>query len=474
MLRTASALRPTVLTVALALAVPLLGLGAAAATAGFTPGSPGIGDPYVPKEGNGGYQVTRYDLDVHYDPSTTRLDGVATVSMKATQGLSRFNFDLYGLRVTGVTVDGVTATFRQHGKHELTVTPAAGIGSGAKFTTMVEYGGKPDLYQDPDLGASGWFVTDDGAIVVGEPEAGMFWFPVNEHPSDKARYCVDATVPEGLTAVSNGTLSGPASTVGGWSTWSWCARDPMASYLATLAIGTWRIDELTSDGGVPILNFVDESLPRRVDRTLALGGDMVDFFSRRFGAYPFEVAGGIADTHQSYYALENQTRPTYDVGTAKWSGLESVVAHELAHQWFGDSVSVTRWRHIWLNEGFATYAEWMWDAHAGGPSVAARFDRAYSRPAKSSFWDLEVADPGYADMFAGPVYYRGAMALHALRLTVGDHDFWQIVRSWAQTKAGGNGSTAGFKKLAERASGQQLDALFRDWLVEGDKPADPR
>jgi aminopeptidase N len=473
-LPTTVALRPVALTIGLVLAFPLLGLGAAAARVDFTPGAPGIGDPYVPKEGNGGYQVTRYDLDVRYDPNTAVLQGSATVTMRATQGLSRFNFDLMGLDVSDVTVDGVAAAFRQHGKHELTVTPVDGIDDGTKFTTVVEYGGEPDLYQDPDLGASGWFVTDDGAIVVGEPEAGMFWFPVNEHPLDKARYCVDATVPEGLTAVSNGMLTGPASTDGGWTTWSWCARDPMASYLTTLAIGTWRVDQFDSDGGVPVLNFVDESLPKRVDRTLALAGDMVDFFSGRFGAYPFEAAGGIADTHQSYYALENQTRPTYDVGTARWSGLESVVAHELAHQWFGDSVAVTRWRHIWLNEGFATYAEWMWDAHAGGPSVAARFDKAYSRPAKSSFWDLEVADPGYADLFDGPVYYRGAMALHALRLMVGNQDFWQIMRSWAQTYGGGNGSTADFTRLAERVSGDQLDRLFRQWLVDGDKPADPR
>lgn len=466
--------RATVGLVGLAVLAPLLGPGAASAAIDFTPGPRGLGDAYVPTEGNGGYQVVRYDIDVKYNPDTTRLTGTTTIKAKATQNLSRFNFDLYGLKVSSVTADATAASFRQHGVHELTITPSAGIPDGTTYTTVVEYGGKPDLYSDPDLGDSGWFITNDGAIVVGEPEAGMFWFPVNEHPTDKARICVDATVPEGLRAVSNGLPVGPPSTSSGWTTLSWCARDRMASYLATIAIGTWRVHRSTSRTGLPVLNYVDTSLPRRVDRALARSGEMVAFLNRRFGPYPFEATGGIADDHKSYYALENQTRPTYDKWSAKWSGFESLIAHELAHQWFGDDVSVRRWRNIWLNEGFATYAEWMWVAHDGGRSVAKRFDDAYARPAGRDFWKLKVSDPRYPDMFDGPIYYRGAMALHALRLTVGDRDFWKIMRSWARDHAGGNAATSDFKRLAERVSGQQLDRLFRQWLVDGDKPPDPR
>ena len=473
-MRIRAAHRPLALALGLAVAAPLLGLGAASAGVAFTAGAKGIGDPYVPTEGNGGYQVLRYDLEVRYDPDTHQLDGTATIKAKATQNLSRFNFDLYGLAASSATVDGAAATTTASGKHELTVQPASGIVDGTTYTTVDEYGGTPDLYMDPDLGTSGWFRTNDGAIVVGEPEAGMFWFPVNEHPSDKARICVDATVPKGLRAVANGLPAAPPSTGAGWTTWSWCARDPMASYLATLAIGKWRLDRSRSAHGVPVLNFVDRGLPKRVDRSLARGGEMIDFFTRRFGQYPFEAAGGIADTHDSYYALENQTRPTYDKATAEWSGLESTVAHELAHQWFGDSVAVTRWRHIWLNEGFATYAQWMWSAHDASRSVAAQFDQAFSRPASSDFWKLTVADPGYPSMFDSPIYYRGAMALHALRLTVGDRPFWRIMRAWPRIHEGGNAGTGDFKRLAERISDQQLDRLFRQWLVDGDKPADPR
>lgn len=472
--RTRPAFRPVAIGLGLLLALPLAGMGAASAGVAFTPGAPGIGDPYVPTEGNGGYEADSYDLDVRYNPDSRKLRGVATIAATATQDLSRFNFDLYGLHVSNITIDGTTATFRQHGKHELTVTPAAGLADGDRFEVVITYGGRPDLYTDPDLGDSGWFVTDHGAIVVGEPEAGMFWFPVNEHPRDKAAFCVDATVPKGLRAVSNGLPVGRPTTSAEWTTWSWCAKEPMASYLATLAIGKWRVEKFTSKKGVPVLNYVDRSLPMRVDRALNRAGDIVDYFSRKFGKYPFEAAGGIADTHTSYYALENQTRPTYDIATARWRGLESTVAHELAHQWFGDSVAVKQWRHIWLNEGFATYAQWMWGAHEGGQSVASHFDAAYSRPPGSSFWKLKVSDPGYANMFDGPIYYRGAMALHALRLTVGDDDFWTILRSWATDNANGNGTTSNFRELAETVSGMDLDALFDDWLVDGDKPADPR
>ncbi len=468
--------RPAAVSLCLAssMVVGALGLGAVAVAGEvFSPGAVGIGDPYVPKEGNGGYQVRSYDLDLRFDPETNRLAGVATIDATATQALSAFNFDLYGLKVKAVLVDGATSTFSR-APRELTVVPPSGIPSGSRFRVVVEYAGKPEILNDPHLGKSGWFNTADGAIVVGEPEAGMFWFPVNEHPSDKARMCSRVTVPKGVRAVSTGLPAAKPHTRNGWTTYSWCTRDPMASYLATVAIGTWRVDRSKTASGIPVLNYVDTGLPRKTDRALGRTAEMVDYFEGKFGQYPFEAAGGIADNHASWYALENQTRPTYDRGTAKWSGLTTIVAHEIAHQWYGDSVALKRWRDIWLNEGFATYAEWMWIAHDGGPSVSRQFADAYSRPAKSEFWTLTVSDPGYANLFNGPVYERGAMTLHALRLRVGQQDFARIMRSWARRHELGNAATAGFRRLAERVSGRSLNAFFTDWIVDQDKPADPR
>ena len=448
-------------------------IAAAGAWGGYTPGSVGIGDPYVPGEGNGGYRVQRYDLDVRFNPATDVLQGTATITARATQNLSGLNFDLFGLTVESVVVAGEQATFSR-APRELEIQLATGIDAGTQFETVVEYRGRPERLNDPDLGLSGWFNTSDGGIVVGEPEAGMFWFPVNEHPSDKARIVVQATVPKGLQAVSNGRPKGEPVTAHGWTTFTWQARDPMASYLATLAVGKWRFDHSRSDAGVPVLNYVDRSLPQKADRALGQAAEMMDFFARTFGPYPFEVSGGIADNYSSWYALENQTRPTYDQRTVGWSGLRATVAHEIAHQWYGDSVAVERWRHIWLNEGFATYAEWMWNAHAGGPSVAEQFDAAYSRPANSNFWDLDISDPGYAHLFDGPIYYRGAMALYALRLDIGKADFDKVLRRWAAKYANGNATTADLLQLSEHISGKSLDALFDEWLVQSGKPADPR
>ncbi len=439
----------------------------------FTPGSIGIGDPYVPEEGNGGYQVRSYDLDLKFNPATNRLHGLATIEATAKQNLSGMNFDLFGLEVTSVTVDGVPATFSRVA-HELVVEAPVGITDGSQFAVVVAYQGKPEKLNDPALGLSGWFNTTDGAIVVGEPEAGMFWFPVNEHPSDKALLDVQVAVPEGLEAVSNGLPVGTPSTVDGWTTFQWSSADPMASYLATLAIGTWRVHQSQTHAGIPVLNYVDTGLPMRADRALGRGAEIINFLARKFGPYPFEAAGGIADNHSSWYALENQTRPTYDRHTVAYSGLTATVAHELAHQWYGDSVALDRWRDIWLNEGFATYAEWLWIAHEGGASVAAEFDALYASPASSSFWDLRVTDPGYDHLFDNPIYYRGGMTLYALKLTVGTNTFFQIMRHWAADRANGNGTTPEFKKLAEQLSGQQLDGLFHDWLVARNKPADPR
>lgn len=462
------------LAVSASLLVGALGVGGVAmARGGFTPGSIGIGDPYVPGEGNGGYQVRSYDLDLRFNPATDRLQGVATIKATATQSLSAFNLDLYGLVVDSATVDGVAATVTR-APREMTVQPAAGITDSDPFTVVVTYAGKPEIFDDLDLGRSGWFNTSDGATVVGEPEAGMFWFPVNEHPSDKAKICTKIAVPKGLQAVSNGLPERKPVTRNGWTTFSWCAEDPMASYLATVSIGTFRFDRMRTSSGIPVLNYVDRTLPRSTDRTLALAPGIIDFFESKFGRYPFEAAGGIADNYVSYYALENQTRPTYDKKTVGWQAFRPTVAHELAHQWYGNSVAVERWRDIWLNEGFATYAEWLWVEHDGGPTVAKQFDRAYSLPSDKRFWTLNVSDPGYAELFSGPIYTRGAMTLYALRLKVGAPTLNKILQQWAHRYANSNGRTADFKRLAERVSDQSLDAFFTKWVVDGAKPADPR
>jgi hypothetical protein len=244
----------------------------------------------------------------------------------------------------------------------------------------------------------------------------------------------------------------------------------MASYLSTASIGDYRMTRQTGPGGLPILDFVDRDLsPADLATTrasLALEPDILDFLDGIFGPYPFTSAGAIVDDDEDPgYSLETQTRPIY-AGAPD----DSTVAHELAHQWVGDSVTPETWRDIWLNEGFATYAEWLWDQHQGGPTAQQRFRDVLSIPASDSFWDVPPGDPGAVDMFDDAVYDRGAATLHALRRKIGDADFFALLRRWTTRNAGGNVSTADFVALAERISGRQLDALFKEWLYTPSKP----
>ena len=657
----------------------------------FSAGAAGIGDPYFPGDGNGGYDVGHYDLAVAYDPATDKLTGVATIQAKATQNLSAFNLDFLGLRLRSVTVNGAASTTQRKGQ-ELTVKPKTGLPNGSSFTVVAQYDGVPETLED--FGLSGFIHTDDGAIVIGEPHVAATWFPANDHPRDKAMFTFHITVPAGVEALSNGKLVSQ-QTSGGKTTWNWNAVEPMSTYLAFMAIGQFDVDAYSADGlqywdaidsslladlappvappsGAQLLySQISEPAYKRITRTIAVpaGGAQLSFdifrdtepswdfafveartaggndwttlpdanghtsqdtgecpynyldfnpfyehyvtsfiadpgdpadpkddflrctpsgttgvwnaasgasggwehwavalpdaggaprqvevsisyasdgfvqgqgvaidnvvvstgagstgfendgnvldgwvagpapagsapnqnswvvatqvapipgvgsgvqqsFDRQpeiigweadtFGPYPFSAAGGIVDNVDVGFALENQTRPTYSpffFGPNQPN--DGVVVHELAHQWFGDSLAVDTWQNIWLNEGFATYAEWLWSEREGQGTAQQIFDDFASIPADDDFWSLAIGDPGPVQLFDFPVYARGGMTLHALRKEVGDHKFFQILQTWAAEQAGGTVTTREFIDLAERISKKDLDPLFANWLSAG-------
>ncbi|WP_382307516.1 M1 family metallopeptidase [Herbiconiux sp. UC225_62] len=475
----------------------------------FTAGAVGIGDPYFPLDGNGGYDVADYDLDLSYDPDTGSINGTATISATATQNLSAFNLDLDGLTVSSVAVDGAPATFTSAStpisivtgqplvagsgdgeatppRTEVTVSPAAGIPIGVPFTTVVEYGGVPTTIDDA-YGISGVFhQADGGALIVGQPRVAATWFPANDHPADKATLTVTMSAPSDLTVVGNGHLV--SQTPAGANTeWTWRSDQPMAPYLATASIGDYELTSFSQDG-IDYWNAIDQDLndipadendptgPSAGEAAASIFADepeVIDFLSSVFGPYPFTEAGGIAaDQPDLQFALENQTRPIYGAWAFTSVDDPSVAVHELAHQWYGDSVAMHRWSDIWLNEGFATYAEWLWAEHTGGDDPATQAQATYDGiPAGDEFWTVEVADPGSANIFADATYYRGAMTLQALRNTVGDDAFFAIVQGWATENAGGNVTTEQFVDYAEQVSGQDLTALFDTWIYSTGKPA---
>ncbi|MFC4122242.1 M1 family metallopeptidase [Nonomuraea zeae] len=432
-----------------------------------TAGAPGIGDPDFPTDGNGGYDVSHYALAVDYAPTTKRLEGVTTIQAAATQNLSRFNLDLSGLDVRGITVDGSPATFARKGD-ELTVTPSAPIDKKARFTVKVTYAGVPKPAKDSaNLGTYGFISTADGAFVTSEPNGSKTWFPNNDHPSDKATFDFAITVPAGVTAVANGELTGQPTTAGGKTTYRWSERHPMATYLATATLGKFDLRQGKTPGGIPNFAATDPKFRSSLDKLYTVSGEVTDYWGTVFGPYPFSSTGGVVDDYAAGYALENQTKPVY----GGFEPDESIIAHELAHQWFGDSLTIKRWKDLWLNEGFATYAEWLWSEHKGKQSAEAFFNDYHKRPASDPMWAYPPGRAKPGDLFNQSVYTRGGMTLHALRKAVGDQTFFQLLKAWTAGHRYGHVTTDEFIALAERMSGKDLGPLFDAWLYQPRRPA---
>ncbi|MFD9728080.1 M1 family metallopeptidase [Streptomyces sp. NPDC059072] len=437
------------------------------------PGASGLRDPYFPKAGNGGYQVDHYALDLDYDPADGRLDGTAVITARAEQGLSSFNLDLSGLTVESVTVQGEPARHNRAG-NELTVRPAADLKKGEVFRVEVDYGGKPKAIVDADSSKEGWITTPGGAVGVGEPVGSMAWFPGNHHPSDKATYDITLTVPHGYEAVSNGELRSRTETGDGRTEFAWHNPEPMASYLATAVVGPYKVTTAKTPSGVPVYNAVSPGEAAASAGALARLPEIVDWGSGRFGPYPFGTTGAIVLPKGTLtYALETQTRPVFSGAPAE----EDLVVHELAHQWFGDSVSPKSWKDMWLNEGFATYAEWLWAEDHGGVGAQKRFEAFLAGDTSvdddaDSDWDAfpPAAPPGPEHISGNPVYYRGAMVLHRIRQEVGDAKFFDLLRGWAVDHRHGNASTAEFTAYAEKRTGHDLKKVWDVWLYGEGRP----
>jgi aminopeptidase N len=440
--------------------------GPAQASFGYGPGAPGAGDPYFPDMGNGGYDVSHYDLELRYDPATQVLDATARIEARATQNLSRFNLDFLGpLTIDALTVNNKPAGFTREAAQELVITPRSGLRDRSHFAVEVRYHGVPQKIDDPELGASGWVATEDGAVALNQPFGAATFFPVNDTPLDKATYRYRLTVPSGLTALANGE-PGKSRTKDGWTTSTWSMNQPMASELSMVAIGRYTVHEDATN-----ITAIDTALDPTDAQGAAfhsLTADVQAWEETVFGRYPFRSTGGIIDKVGVHYALETQGRPVYDQTDAR--PRTGTIVHELAHQWFGDSLSPKKWADIWLNEGFATYASWLYTEHTGGQTAQETFDRTYAQAPDASVWQGVVADPGRDGIFNSLVYNRGAMTLHVLRLRIGDDTFFTLLRRWATEHKYGNVSTSDFVAFAERVSRQQLDDLFTKWIYTSGKP----
>jgi aminopeptidase N len=413
-------------------------------------GERAVPDPYFPRHGDPRYQVLGYELDLDYKPAVNRLAATARLSAVAAAEapLAEFALDFAGLRVGRVLVNSAPA----------------------RFTVEVRYSGAPRPV-DSFWGALGWEELADGALVASQPTGAPSWYPCNDHPADKAAYRISVTVPSAYTVVANGSLRSRvvrAST----TTWVYEQPAPTATYLVTVQIGRYKTVRL-AEAPVAQTAAIPARLRRRFASDFARQPQMMALFEDLFGPYPFAEYAVVLADDQLDVPVEAQGLSIFGANHVDGKrGSERLVAHELAHQWFGNSLTVAGWRHIWLNEGFAKYAEWLWSEHSDGPSAAAMAAESHAQLSLRP-QTLCLADPGVRKMFDDRLYRRGALVLHAVRCAIGDRAFFALLRDWTAEQRHGTVTTEQFTRHARRYAAEPLDALFQAWLHDTALPRLP-
>ena len=432
------------------------------------PGSAGLDDGYFPSLGNGGYDVQHYAIALSVDIDSGEIEAETTITAIATQDL---NLDLRGLDVNSVSIDGEAVEFTREDS-EMTLTPNSVLVEGTEFVVIVNYSGKPNGATLAGVPlAMGWNQYDHGIYVASEPIGAQTWYPVNDHPLDKATYTYEITVPQPYVVAANGVL---VETIedDDLVTYVWEASDPLASYLATINIAEFVVLEEEGPNGLLIRNYFPADIASEASALFGNTAEMIALFNELFGPYPFEAYGVVVADRNLGFALETQTISLFGRNILSNGRAEYTIAHELAHQWFGDNISVASWQDIWLNEGFASYAMVLWAEYAEGLAYRDAMVTAFYNDMAASQYP-PVADPSSNSLFNGAVYYRGALTLHVLRLAVGDEVFFEILRTYSERFQDGNASTADFIALSEEISGEDLTDLFNGWLYETALPPIP-
>ena len=421
----------------------------------------GVGDTLFPALGNPGIDVVHYDLDLAYDTAKDSVAGTVTIDLLATDDLASFTLDAVDLDVQSVSVDSVPAKFELDSP-ELRIVPPTPLASGEQSTVAVTYsahtGGRPS----PIGFEVGWSETAVGSYVLNEPDGARYWLPCNDHPSDKATYRIALHVPAGVTAIANGALAEHTTNPAG-DTWVWAEDEPMATYLLQVITGDYEVVSSNATDGLPLVSAVLRSDRARLDQYLAITSQQLDAFTEWFGPYPLDRYGLAITDSPAGFAMETQGRSMFsrdDLPASTPGYIEHLfLAHELAHQWFGDAVSPGRWTDVWLNESFATYAEWLWLDKAGLGSLQTAADNALKSRGPGA-----TGAPVVSQLFGPNVYEGGAVVLHALRLTIGDDAFFRTLQLWVSRNHGQSRTTSDFIALVSSESGRDLTSFFDTWL----------
>lgn len=431
--------------------------------------TPAAIDEYLPKNGDPGYQVSRYELDLEYRVAINRLTGSATITAVTLTELDQLSLDLSdALSVSKVWVNGKRAAQFSCRGDKLRIRLASKVATGTALAVVVHYHGSPRPIRSL-WGNVGFEELTDGVLVAGQPNGAASWFPCNDHPSAKAAFRIRVSAESRYRVVANGKLLSRRARAS-QTVWTYEQPEPTSTYLATLQIGSYDTARLATTP-VPIRAVLPERLRDDFDHGFARQAEMMELFVELFGPYPLANGYTVVVTDDPLeIPLEAQGisifGPNHCDGTGEG---ERLIAHELAHAWFGNSVTARRWRDIWLHEGFACYAEWLWSENSGGPS-ADELARRYHEQLRGKPDDLLLADPGPRDMFDDRVYKRGALTLHALRGRLGDAKFFALLKDWTLRYRHRTAVTDDFTGLAANYADESLRPLWDEWLYSTKVP----
>ena len=426
-------------------------------------------DPYLPQNGNFGYTVSRYELDLEYKVAINRLSGTATITAVTVAELAEFTLDLSdALSVSRVSVNGRRAARFGCRGGKLRIALASKLPSGAAMSVVVRYGGSPKPLRTL-WGEVGFEELTDGALVAGQPNGAASWFPCDDHPSAKAAFRIQISTESGYRAIANGKLVSSRARAS-QTVWTYEQPEPTSTYLVTLQIGVYESVRLARTP-VAIRAAFPERLRENFDHDFARQPDMMELFVELFGPYPLADGYTVVVTDDALeIPLEAQGISIFGANHCTGTrASERLIAHELAHQWFGNSVTARRWRDIWLHEGFASYAEWLWSERSGGSDTQA-LARYHHGQLRQKPQDLLLTDPGPRHMFDDRVYKRGALTLHALRGELGDEKFFALLQDWTSRYRHGTATTDDFTGLAANYSDESLRPLWDAWLYSTEVP----